>query len=379
MGRPRKRNRKLPTRVYEHHGSYRFCDIDGRFHTLCRVTDGEAAMYEALAKLMRQIDDPGRMPDALARFKLEHLPTLSPSTRDEHKRIYDIFIEQFADFLVTEVRPVDISRLLKIKWPDKLTMRRHAKSRLSTFFSWCVESGLRRDNPCRDLRLKGAPPHRVKWTDESFHKIRDALLTTRDEAQWRRKDGKLRDDVRAGLMTQCYLDLSFLLYQRATDARLLRWSQIRDGVIHFQPSKTAKTSRAEVDIPITPEITAVLERARALCKVQPGPGGDAFVIQARDGGAYTRFGIRSALDRAAEAAGFTTRAPGTMRAPASGLTAKDLRPYAAKAAQKQGYSLEQIKVALAHTSVTTTEGYVRQHGTPVSAVHLHLPARPKKL
>ena len=192
-------------------------DIEGRKHTLCRVEDGEAAMYEALAKVIREADDPGRMPDALARFKLEHLAGLSPSTRVEHRRIYDIFIEQFQDFTVTEVRPTDISRLLKLKWPDKLTMRRHAKSRLSTFFSWCVESGLRDDNPCRDLKLKEPPPHKVKWTDESFHRVRDALLPTPDEKQWHRRDGRLRDDVRAGLMMQCYLDLSFLLYQRATD------------------------------------------------------------------------------------------------------------------------------------------------------------------
>lgn len=31
------------------------------------------------------------------------------------------------------------------------------------------------------------------------------------------------------------------------------------------------------------------------------------------------------------------------RAPASGLTAKDLRPYASKAAKKQGHSLEEIE------------------------------------
>ena len=112
--------------------------------------------------------------------------------------------------------------------------------------------------------------------------------------------------------------------------------------------------------------------------MKPGPGGDAFVIQSRDGGAYMRSGISSAIERAAEAAGYTTRAPGAKHAPASGLTAKDLRPLAAKAAEKQGYTLEQLKVALAHTSVTTTEGYVRQHTTPTSAITLRLPPRPSK-
>jgi hypothetical protein len=62
--------------------------------------------------------------------------------------------------------------------------------------------------------------------------------------------------------------------------------------------------------------------------------------------------------------------------PASGLTAKDLRPYATSKAKEQGYSLEELKIGLAHTSVTTTEGYVQQHSTPVSQVTLRLPRRP---
>lgn len=167
-------------------------------------------------------------------------------------------------------------------------------------------------------------------------------------------------------MLQCYLDLSFLLYQRTTEIRRLRYSQIleRERLIHFEPSKTAKSSGA-IDIPITPALEAVLARARSLAKIKPGPGGDAFVIQTRKGGPYTAFGIRSAIDRAA------------IRA-RSGLTAKDLRAYSASCAKAQGYTLEQLKAGLAHTTITTTEGCVRQHTTPVREVTLALPPRPAK-
>lgn len=355
MGRPRsKRFRHLPRGVRAKHGAYFFEDYVGRWHKLCREDEGEARMYEALAKLKRAERDPDRMPVAIEQFKLEHLPTLAYSTRVEHTRIYDLLSAEFAEFTVAEVRPTDIARSLKNNWPTQLRMRKHAKSRLSTFFSWAVESGLRDDNPCRDLRLKDPPRHQMKWTDRSFHAIRDRLSG----------------------MLQCYLDLSFLLHQRTTDVRTIRWSQMRDGVIHFKPTKTAKSSGAAVDIPITPEIAAVLDRARSLAKIKPLPGGDAPVIQQSTGAPYTRFGIRSAFDRAAEAAGLTTRPDGAARAPASGLTAKDLRPYATTVAKRQGYTLEQLKVALAHTSITTTEGYVQQHSTPVSEVRLQLPNRP---
>ena len=59
---------------------------------------------------------------------------------------------------------------------------------------------------------------------------------------------------------QCYLDLSFLLYQRTTDVRCLRYSQVleRERLIHFEATKTAKSSGAEIDIPITAALEAVV-------------------------------------------------------------------------------------------------------------------------
>jgi integrase len=325
---------------------------------------------------MQTADEPDRMPGALAAFRLSPAFTkLTPDVRAEHGRIYDKVAAAFAEFRVAEVEPSDVVKLLEAKWGNKREAARHVKARLSSFFRWCVARGLCRTNPCSEVRLDSPPKHKSKWTDENFHAIRDALLPTLDETEWHRRDGRLRDEVRAGLMVQCYFDLSFLLYQRATDVRLLRWSQVRERerVIHVEPSKTAGTSGAEVDIPITPEIAAVLERARKLGKVQAGPHGDAFVIQTRDGGQYTRFGIRSAIDRAAIRAGLAKKDGAR-----SGLTAKDLRPYAASLAKRQGYTLEQLKEGLAHRSITTTEGYVQQHATPVSEVALRLPPRPDK-
>jgi integrase len=375
MARPRRKNRHLPPKVRERHGSYHFIDDQGRSRKLCRVDEGEAKLYEELLKLKRAADRPHAMSEAISRFKLEHLPGLAVSTRAEHERILDIFAKVFDEFDILQVRPTDVTQVLKKKWPGKPTMQHHAKSRLSTFFRWCMDEGLRNDNPCRDLWVKGGAKHKSKWTHESFHAIRDALLPTLDESKWRRADGELRDDVRAGLMVQCYLDLSFLLYQRTTEIRRLRYSQVleRERLIHFEPTKTAKSSGAEIDIPITPALEAVLARVRSLAKIKPLPGGDAFVIQTRKGSPYTAFGIRSAINRAAIRAGYAA-----VKGPRSGLTAKDLRAFAASYAKAQGYTLEQLKAGLAHTTITTTEGYVQQHTTPVSEIVLSLPPRPRK-
>ena len=275
----------------------------------------------------------------------------------------DLIAHDFKEFLVPDVTAKDINDFLSNHFDatdereESLSMKRHAKARLSTFFRWAVNTGLRETNPCREVWIEKAPKHKSKWTDASFHAIRD----------------KLRPIV------QCYLDLSFLIYQRSTDVRLLRWSQVweKQGVIHFKPSKTMKSSGLEIDIPITPQITAVLDRARSLAKIRSGPGGDAFVIQTSNGSPYTASGIRGALGFAAEAAGLAPpRKSGQQKPNASGFTAKDMRAYAASSAERQGYTLRQLQLGLAHTSITTTEGYVQQHKTPVSEVALRLPERP---
>jgi integrase len=339
-----KANKGLPKGVRIRHGSYTF-RIGGRELALCRVEEGEGALYRELAKLHAENADLASMAKAIGAFKLAYLPTLAYSTQVEHGRLLDKFAKTFEAFRVDQVKPFHIHQLLESKWPTQITARKHAKARLSTFFTWAVAKGLRNDNPCRDLKVKDAPRHKSKWTVESYHRIREQQPP----------------------MLQCFMDLAFLLSQRSTDVRTLRWRQIDGKCIRIEPTKTQKSSGQAVLIPITPAIAEVLERAKSLGKIKPLPGADAPVIQQRDGSPYGRFGIRSAMDRAAAKAGY----------PEGGYTAKDLRPFAATCAKAQGFTLEQLQVQLAHTSIGTTEGYIQQHHIPVSEVALTLPRKPK--
>jgi len=238
-------------------------DHAGDWHKLSRIEEGEAAMYDALARVKDAADNPDAIPEAIAAFKLEYLPTLAVTTRVEHGRMLDKIAHDFHGARVPDVRPKDVSRFLKQNFGSSLSMKRHAKARLSTFFRWCVEEGLRDDNPCAEVWLPEPQDHKSKWTDAAYYAVRDAMVP-KDETTWRRADGELRADVRAGLALKCYLDLSFLLYQRTTDVRLLRESQIREAekLIHFEPTKTKRSSGAAVDIPITSEIASVLARPR---------------------------------------------------------------------------------------------------------------------
>lgn len=343
MSRPRKHDKRLPAYVRIRHGSYLYRD-----HKLCRVDDGEARMYEELAK-RKALPSIETIPTAVATFRLEYLKApLAQSTIDDHGRYLTIFADEFEEFTVAQVSAPDIRRSTSNLYGQAPVAARHYKSCISRFFRWCVEEkGLRADNPCREVKLRKPKAKRTPWTDALFWAAREHLPA----------------------MQQCYHDLSYLIYQRTTDVRVLKRTQIReaDGVIHFEPTKTLRSSGAAVDIPITPAIKAVLDRAAAISKEWKVVC--HYVIHTRQGTAFTRSGIYSAYRRADEA----------LHGPENviGLNPKALRPYALTSAKKIGFGIEQLQVGAAHTSLTTTEGYIQAHEVPVSAVNLALPVRPK--
>jgi len=330
----------LPAYVRIKSGAYYYRDTK-----MCRVSDGESALYDALAK-RKALPALDRIPAAVAQFKVEHLPTLSPSARDEYERILTIFANEFSEFCVDQVTAVDVKRSTRNLYAGKDFAAKAYKSRVSTFFRWCVgEAGLCKINPCHEVFLKKPIARRSKWTDRLFLDAREHLN---------------------GMM-KCYHDLSFLLYQRTTDIRHLMRSQIQDGVIRFEPSKTERSSGLSVDVPITAAIQEVLDRAAKLSKLSAIKGGDAPVIQTSTGGRYTRSGIYSAYLRADK------KLHG--KETPIGLNPKAIRPFAATSAIKQGFTAEQLQAGLVHTSIRTTEGYIQHHSVPVSAVNLTLPKR----
>jgi integrase len=359
--------RKLPRRVYLNHGSLWFVDIERKWHRLCRADAGELAMYQALAARIEALPL-NRMPAAIARFKLEYLPGLAATTQKEHTRLLDVAADEFEEFDVADVQPSDVARSVRNVYGDqlvdgkpkraRLTAGRHYKARLSTFFRWCVEQGLRSSNPCREIWLK-APPRRDRYiTDDEFGKIRAALLLGAD-----------KKPTRAGEMARAFAELCYLTLQRPTDVRHLLWSQVRDDVVAFRPSKTAGSSGARVLVPITPAIREVLDRARAFVpKTKKGKEQkelkSIYVVHALDGSPYTMSGLRSAWKRACE------------RAEVKNATVKDLRAKALTDARRAGYGKEALQVAAAHSSYETTEIYLKPFEEPLSTVRLTLPELP---
>jgi integrase len=323
---------------------YKVVSLDNRkkkWIPLSRVADGHMALMAALDGIDRAQQVSG-MARAIADYLKHHLPTLTPSVSKEQERMFGKIAEVFEQFTVEQVRPKHCLEFLQA-FASKPTARQAYKYRMSAFFSWCVVQELCNTNPLREVKVAGPPKQKTRWTDDLFIAMRDKLEP----------------------MMQCYHDLSFLLFQRPTEIRLLMQSQRDGNVIKFAPSKTERTTGATVDIAVTPEIDAAWKRAVSLGKLQAGPGGDAPLIQTSDGSTYTRSGIYSAYRRADEALHGKNLV---------GLNAKAIRPYAARCAEDQGYGLREIQVHMAHAKQDTTEGYIQRHGTPLSNITLRLPS-----
>lgn len=333
-----------------------------KWHSLCNIKDGEetarALAQEILLHNRSKSRGRGDLPDHIEAYRLYLLKKrekdrpkeparerLFENANKEISRTLQKISDAFEDFDVDQVMPKDVATFV-----DQWELQRMAQvywSKMSGFFAWCCRKGIRDNNPCREVNVEKPPKNTHYITHKDFHAARDALLLDDDDKP-----------IPGGEMAQCYVDLCYLIYQRTTDVRLLKEMQIGNSKIHFKPTKTERASGATVDIQITPQIQAVLDRARKLGKVK-----SIYVIHKDDGSPYTASGLRSALSRACARAGVL------------GVTSKGIRAKAATDAFKAGYRRDQIKVGLAHTSEGTTDGYIKQRETPVSEVVMTLPPK----
>lgn len=107
---------KIAKRVYEKHGAWYFVDRGNKWHRLCKITEGEAAMFAALAKVMAAPPE-GSMPSAIAAFKVAKLKSLSLSASKEYSRLLDIAADDFEAFDVPDVRPADVKKSVEHHYP----------------------------------------------------------------------------------------------------------------------------------------------------------------------------------------------------------------------------------------------------------------------
>jgi integrase len=358
---PLRKKAKYP-RVYPKHGAWYWVEPrSGEWIRLCAQTDSETTLVERLAVERKKREQPEGTGDMrplvdeyVRKHKAEHKEKAWPKYGEYAGR-------GFRNANVADVKPSHISNWLKVKYAGKLPMQRVMRAFLSGFFQWCVNENKRDTNPCKEVKLKKPKVRQTYITDEHFAAIRAAML----ETTYTRASKAVTAEVPTGPMMQCMIDLCYLTAQRSTEIRNLKWSDIdrKAGVIHFIPSKTEDSSGVRVDFKITPEIEAVLARIQTI----DGRAsiGDLPVIHTQKGKRYAANTVLKAWKVAAKRAKLLEL----------GYTIKDIRAKALTDGVRDGYSIEALQVAGAHTTKEMTEDYIKQRNVPVADVRLRIPGR----
>ncbi|BEU23234.1 tyrosine-type recombinase/integrase [Paraburkholderia sp. 22B1P] len=290
MSGRRKISSYLPARVYEKHGSWWFVDREHKWHKLCRQDEGVARLYECLAAFTRAADTSARalntMPALIDDWMQKELPRYAPRTKQNYVLMLKLIRSEFdSEWLIDDVRPVDVARFLDKHFYDKPNTSNKYKALLSSLFTHAVRKGLRDRNPSREIR--GAPESkRDRYiTDEELKAIRAAVV-----AGASRKASSARSVL-------CLIDLAYQTAQRISDLLALNWQDVSDDGIFFHPSKTVNSTSVKLLIEMTADLQSTIDNARCGKVVGIGP-----VICTNKGGRFTYIGAYSAWKRARQRA-----------------------------------------------------------------------------
>lgn len=370
MGRRRRTYSTLTgTRIYRRNRKFMFFAPEpmlnpktmklSRWHVLCAVDEGEFCARERLRDLqggVPQIKSEGSFAPWWRQWVTRQFAKQSEKApTDPHRKKvweagmktyrsrYNIIERAFGHFDLDQIRPVDVALFLD-QWEGRSAARDY-RNFLSQFFEMCCRKGLLNTNPAREVSVEKPKRRTVYISHENFLAMRAALLI-----------GPGGKPTRTGEMIQCYMDLLYLLYQRGTDIRLLRWDQIGPDGIEFTPTKTERSSGLQVKVPIGKDTRAVLEKAKRLGKKKSD-----YVIQTEAGTPYTASGIGHLFRLACRRIGITN------------MTLRDIRAKAATDASNNGYADAQVQVGLTHTDPQMTGRYIKKRAVPVSEVVLNFP------
>lgn len=372
MTKPRKKNKGLPRRVYLKDGAYRFLSpekiadpSDGKFKfwiKLARADDDLSVMYAALGKLLagKQLSTES-MAFLCQDFKEKKLKKYSEETQITYGRYLDAISADFEEFHIGQVTTRDFAQFLINNYADKPNTAQKIASLGMKMFKYAISSlGARQDNPI------------VQLDSSDYVTTRREFLPKHDQIKAIRAAGMMSTphkvtgstfETASGPMFACIIDMTYLCWMRAIDVRMLKESQIEDGRIRLQASKTKKTSGMIVDIIITDSIQEVLDRARAIKKkygvISP------FLFPTKKGTPYVKSGLTSMWERARERAGLTKEV--------SEVQFRDLRALGATDAAKAGAKKDEIRKRLSHTTTGTSDIYIKEAFPEKSEIVIELP------
>lgn len=307
MGRNRVHHKGLPRGVYVRSAAYYFVGKDKRWVRLARLGEyGE--MLRRLAELV------GPAPaytvrDVLDQYERSALAQLADKTRREYTAHLKLLREVFGNMAVDAVKPDHVRQFLRQgKAP---TLRNRQTATLSAAYTWAVEAGHAKGNPCRGVARNKEQRRANAVTDREF------------DAVYALADARLR----------VAMDLALLTGLRQSDIRALTLDNVTDAGLEVRTEKTGTV----VCLEWSDALREVVRRARALRPQVPGH----YLLRTVHGRPYKAAHLRMLWQR-------------LMRLAASqGLRRFTWNDIRAKSASDSG-SIEEATARLGHANPATT-------------------------
>ncbi len=314
MGRPRKRDKHLPRRMYLVHGAYYFHPKAGKPVHLGRDLPDALTRYAGLIGTQWE----GRtLGDVIDRYRAEVLPLKrSAQTREDQGIALGRLRKAFGHMLPDNVTAQHCyayqdARRGKNNQPVP-TAARHEVQLLGHVFAKAIRWGIATRNPARSLDLGPRAAKRRRVTMDQVEQLCSI----------------------AGERMRVAIDLAVSTGQRRGDLLNLRREQLTAGGILFKQSKTG----AEVLIEWSPDLEAIVARAKALVPQVPGE----YLIRKRNGRPYNATGFSSIWQRLMKK---------IVQAGGERFSFHDLRAVSADGAATP----EEARDRLGHTDVATTK------------------------
>lgn len=200
----------------------------------------------------------------LDRYEAECLDDLAPRTRKDYKRHLPVLRREFGERIANELKPRDFTFFVNAKTGrqqknKQLAILSSALTHAVSYWFWADR------NVLRDVKRHPSKARDRLVEDWEFEAVR-----------------KLCPDS-----VKCAMDLALITGQRQGDILSFKWSDIKDGAIHLQQSKTGKRMAIELSL----DLKKVLGRCAQL-------GGREYIIVNKDGERYTSDGFRALWQRA---------------------------------------------------------------------------------
>jgi integrase len=235
MPRTRKTGRHLPPCVYERHGAFWYV----KKNKWTRLGKTLAESLERYAELVSQ--PAGGMAELIDKALAHISPKLDPNTRAQYETASRHLKRRMIEFAPRQVKPKHVAAI-KTDMAGTPNMANRALSLLRQVFALAVEWQLVDSNPCIGIRRLPEKKRGRYISDEEYRAIY----------------------AQAGDRLQVIIDLLYLTGQRVRDVLSIRYADLTDDGIVFEPEKTSSSTGVGFTVQWTPELRLTVERAKGL-------------------------------------------------------------------------------------------------------------------